>query len=1564
MYFNGVFRRVLGGGGLFIIKLFAGALRAFSRIESVLRALLFFFCGTSSICFGNGENKSVLRLINSDACTAVAFMVGEGSHAITTARIASARFSDSPSILAFREEGGSIAVYRATLVGQPDSDSDLSVVKIESLSDFKSIELYKTPPKSGSACILPEFAPIDSYAEISKLFPSFSFSDSANRAIERAKDEVSRAEKTVMGAKNPLPESRAALEFAKRRLAEVIADEYRKFFNSLELPMRLISGNSKFCVPSFRNGKIERVSVGTNWGLDGNSHVKILRGEFNISDGNEGGPVLDSAGRLIGVKLDNPKSESRSAVLHADHVSDMLQIAGLLSDSDIGGDGELPEEIGGERFFAKIVRVWRDISKSVGDFLRAKFVSDYLFAAIMTLASLFVAGLIWIFLAKNGRRKIPTKTLLSEISSAQRSRNMYVPSRVINFVSNDINVKFLNIDGVVRKIEGIVANGKYPDDIDIYGLAKEYVELQSNAIKRLSKCSMLIKKGNSASAMQLATSYPSLIEIVNTLQFDGLPKWAEYCRRAGIPVPERISDDDISLLNSALVEMRAHPDNSAAEIRHLMAAGKLRKVIDILEKRAMSNPLDTALVSQLLSIKRAYMESEITRISAFAQRGDHRRAVEAYNDLLGLIPHELKKSSSRWAKMQAYVSEIRRGWAKKALESLSEDLRNTGRGDWRGVFEIISEMKSHLEEFPDLKYVLDTVYIEGRRNDAVESKKFESEKEEFERTCRMLSTFVRQTNSVLAAGGYSARILKGHLTQGARIHKIIEDSKFQLDDRISDDYERCVSDVNSALRRLAFARIVGAVLFGLACCGILGAIAYAYCGRISKLKAYGEFLALDSGKFSSATIDRRLGELLGKYPHYIELKEFSDIVESIRGKSERAKRIEEELEDFTKSISSQNLESFESLGSSDFVKKRSDRVLERCQLFRKDLPRELVPRLEAAKSAFDAAEAAYARVRKAEIEGKRAAAAEKASSALRKLRQMKAEAKFDSKLQGEIVAAVSDYKSWADPYVSPPSAAEIAALTAMANEASQLSAVAAKREKLLDSLKNSKNLDQYFSVLGSISNFYKENGINKVPDIASVSSIIDAKESFIAACSESLASGSKIFAEYLRSGNMAADETSLKKDSELFLSALSGIFSERLANIFSCDYAVYNEAPSPLYSVRIYTIFKPAEEKLSVDFKNYKGRRISECYDSTFTYAPLSQFFAETIVESKITARTVCLSDNGGGEVVRKGEFLSNFSLTHESAFVANLRKEIETHANNREKIFGVNESFGLLQNIAVADSVPDNFKLFALRSIILAMKTYNPKGSGYIYSPSIMGVFEALVGDPMENRVFMPFSWHKDFSIIVEELKKIENEYAAGKLPESSFNEAVKLVDADALIVKADENGKIPEKLRGSGDKLYFYVNSESKVIYGSDSDSVSAKPWSCMIIKNLSETVVPPGRFLSALNVLQMGCESFIAEARLCSFALSELAKGVYSLAAYADSGGRLPADFSPKKGYSYMAIKDNKTFILSDFAGAKVSPFSPIIEIPGEDIFMRKCAETLKIKDDSLVKRIGAFLFKNAP
>ena len=43
MYFNGVFRRVLGGGGLFIIKLFAGALRAFSRIESVLRALLFFF---------------------------------------------------------------------------------------------------------------------------------------------------------------------------------------------------------------------------------------------------------------------------------------------------------------------------------------------------------------------------------------------------------------------------------------------------------------------------------------------------------------------------------------------------------------------------------------------------------------------------------------------------------------------------------------------------------------------------------------------------------------------------------------------------------------------------------------------------------------------------------------------------------------------------------------------------------------------------------------------------------------------------------------------------------------------------------------------------------------------------------------------------------------------------------------------------------------------------------------------------------------------------------------------------------------------------------------------------------------------------------------------------------------------------------------------------------------------------------------------------------------------------------------------------------------------------------
>ena len=32
------------------------------------------------------------------------------------------------------------------------------------------------------------------------------------------------------------------------------------------------------------------------------------------------------------------------------------------------------------------------------------------------------------------------------------------------FVSNDINVKFLNIDGVVRKIEGIVANGKYPDD--------------------------------------------------------------------------------------------------------------------------------------------------------------------------------------------------------------------------------------------------------------------------------------------------------------------------------------------------------------------------------------------------------------------------------------------------------------------------------------------------------------------------------------------------------------------------------------------------------------------------------------------------------------------------------------------------------------------------------------------------------------------------------------------------------------------------------------------------------------------------------------------------------------------------------------------------------------------------------------------------------------------------------------------------------------------------------------------------------------------------------------------
>lgn len=1186
------------------------------------------------------------------------------------------------------------------------------------------------------------------------------------------------------------------------------------------------------------------------------------------------------------------------------------------------------------------------------------FLSDYiLIAAIVVVGLIICVLIIYIFNVRRVEKRADVPEFPQFAESNVVAEKTYVPSKILQYETEDFKAKFMKTDVLVQKILRILQKGARMDELNSYSIAKEFKEIQQNAIKRLSKCVSLINLGNKSEALNLAITYPSLIDILNGIQFAELSQWINYCQRTGAPVPEIISESDIAKINALINDMRDTQRTLPETLRKLMARGREKEAIDILEGELALNPSDTSIARQLIAIKKNYLDSQTTRISQLAQRGEHKEAIAAYDNLQLIIPESLKENNLRWEKMSAYANGIKHGWAAEVIASSIDDLRACDSSNWRRIFEIIAAINRCTENFPDLVECVDTRLLDEKKSAAEKSKALEFERADFDRYCAQLFEEIDNTRNIFS-GRRSRESLEEKLGLITRLHAKISAFDYFIPAELEEAYLKCTGFIKKEISAIINGRRIMFGAVGLVFVMIFSSAAFVYYKRELKQSAYAQYAALNDASMSAQNLKTRLAHLNSSNEEYQKIREFGEINQEINQKISAQEALEKRLDSFVAECSALNFEALKKMGASSNVKIKEDEMNSTFSHLEKNLPKEFEKRLQNAKATFEISLNSYRDFRSSEIANSRQSVLSQIEKNFEKLDAEVSKGTLNQQLKKSVADGVSDFKMIVDVYAPEATQSDMSRVNSVADGLEKIGKIFAEQTVLFDNLRASADLLAYEKNLGELKSFYEKSNMLNAPEFKNIQLVMIASPRFLGDCESFYSSKSSIYPELAKhlDETLPTDFFRVRPDApNMPLAAVVGRFcSLHARNIYAYDYEVYNRTSVPIDAKKIFTIYKCEEARENKDFTSYEGRRISSCVDVTYSYIPVSEFGSLNARKQSCVNRAVkCFGDRGIDSFFM-GERLVNGSLTPESVYLASLSDRIydDNAAEMRKQSSLISELGELLKT----KSVNVNFKIYLANKLLESMYKYEPYSSGYLYSPSAPKFYEALNKYDADKRIQEELSWLKSADVI-EQLEDLFKQYVSNNIEKDGFTQIAKKIDAGIFVGLTDSEGKVPQALRKGTNCAYITANSNGEILNVSDPNQIKARPYFPIIVKTMGAILFPTKSTRDLVGKIV----NFRAESALCAETIAKMKTPEMHLVCHLNSEGKPSIQIAESSGAIFLFVDSSgATKTASSVKDILGSPFSPVVKMYSIETLVENSALKLNIIDRDAMEAVRNYIF----
>lgn len=1158
-----------------------------------------------------------------------------------------------------------------------------------------------------------------------------------------------------------------------------------------------------------------------------------------IADGekSDGGAVVDSNGKLAGVVIG----------------------------ADKNGKNIIVPASAFEAAFAS--REKQAQPEAVDTSWRSKF-----FVGDVVVFVLIVAGgallCVAIFLVSRRRRNVSGAGLqnFEPAQEAEAENGAYVPKQLLSYGAEDLKSKPISVRSVVMKIEDILADKISTDNVGLYKIAREYKMLQSKAVARLDKCLALADMGKRREALMMMSAYPSLINIINELQFPQLEKWTIYCARAGAPVPDRIPNERIDKVNDLISEMRNAPEDHSQQLRKYMAANEFEKAIELLEMDLAVAPDDPVIMRRLLAVKNNFLDAQITKISALAQRGMHAEAVELFDSFQAGIPQELKDASARWGKMFAYIRSQKFAAAAAEMEELKAALEASTAEDWRNIFTILSAIDGYVEAFPELGETLDSAAVAQKRALAEECKREYETRAAFEESCGELDKCVGALRSLFEHGKVSREMLVDNLAVLERAWNAVADFGRDIPDDVSARYKKGANFVRNEIRRID--RIRKATAFGISAVVVLTAGAIGVKCYLDKLRnaAYAEYNALYNKHAAAKVLEETSASLDARHIKYAKIPQFAEIKAKIAEKIDAEKRREADLKVFVKNCG----EPIELKPQSDAVYARETALKTEFARLAGTLPESFAEELNGAKSTFDISLKKYRAYIEGVITSKRAKILGEVRALYAGLKDGFERGELDAEAVKKVCDGIADFEKSTDKYVKKPSKSDTEEIGKYRDGVENMQRVRKDTDAALAELSESRNFSSYSGAVKKINRLCENN----MPDYNVYQALNGGEErakTLKEFCEQLYASRSGMFS-LLRSGlekyfrkNKSRHVAGVKGEADGGSDFQSFVFGENseaglIGKIkelcpendlkmysYKREWYTENSGYKPWKTDVVYTVGEVKEHILPLKDigGKFRGCDVLEASKTVYSYVVVSETsaFRKNPVPVAKTFEHIIYADSTGQVDFGRGAKLSDGVLSPESKILEKIRSgslsiTVDRMNNTRAEISPDVSFLGLLGDIVYDGEIRENFKFYALGKMLDALNQFAPYGSGYWFSPTAVRLNRLFQKD---NKSFLSRgSWA--FGETENRMKSLE------LFPTRSLEERIEFLTANKIsfvdeakltsrcvekmrnptveiVGVFDVDGRLPASLKLERDRLYISLDSRGKTVCASASEFKSVR-------------------------------------------------------------------------------------------------------------------------------------------
>jgi hypothetical protein len=247
----------------------------------------------------------------------------------------------------------------------------------------------------------------------------------------------------------------------------------------------------------------------------------------------------------------------------------------------------------------------------------------------------------------------------------------------------------MNLTEAERLVRRIEAYLKQPDDmLKPATMAKDYASEHQASIKRVVTCQRIIRDGDRDQAMRLAEEPPTILELINCLEFRKARDWVTLCKQNKWPTPEPMDREAVRTLQKAYAEGDKADQDFVKRYRGAVMSRNWPKAYDALQSILKVQPNDEGYQKEAVRLRKRILDMLLKPLGQAVAKGDVQRVLELSGEIESL-PFQPAFTGETWPSAQT----MRCG---KMLAD-AEEYRNSD--NWRKVLSVTGSVNDLIAQY-------------------------------------------------------------------------------------------------------------------------------------------------------------------------------------------------------------------------------------------------------------------------------------------------------------------------------------------------------------------------------------------------------------------------------------------------------------------------------------------------------------------------------------------------------------------------------------------------------------------------------------------------------------------------------------------------------------------------------------------------------------------------------------------------------------------------------------------------------------------------------------------------